>query len=178
MMGSNALTEISIKRILIPTDGSEGAARAAHAAIEFAKKFGAELIVLHVIAVPATGVAKARLSPGYHVELQEYFESAHKKGDSIVDEVTRLAEAKDVKTTRLIREYSFSVVETILEEATKSNIDLIVMGTRGLTGFKELLIGSVSSGVLHHAHCSVLIVIRSQTATAPLLGYTQEDSID
>ena len=150
MMGSNVLTEISIKRILIPTDGSEGAACAAYAAIEFAKKFGAELIVLHVIAVPATGVAKARLSPGYDVELQEYFESAHKKGDTIVDEVTRLAEAKDVKTTRLIREYSFSVVETILEEATKSNIDLIVMGTRGLTGFKELLIGSVSSGVLHH----------------------------
>ncbi|MGP8071371.1 MAG: universal stress protein [Candidatus Bathyarchaeia archaeon] len=157
-MGLNALSETGISRILLPTDGSETAARAANMAIEVAKKFGADLVVLHVIAVPPTGVAKAELSPGADVELQEYFESAHKKGDSIVDEVTRLAEAKDVKTTRLIREYSFSVVETILEEATKNNIDLIVMGTRGLTGFKELLIGSVSSGVLHHAHCPVLIV--------------------
>jgi len=157
-MGSNSLSETRINRILVPTDGSEGAARAANLGIEVAKKFGAELIVLHVIAVPPTGLAKARLSQGYDFELQEYFESAHKKADSIVDEVTRLAEAKEVKTTHLIREYSFSVVETILEQATKSNVDLIVMGTRGLTGFKELLIGSVSSGVLHHAHCPVLIV--------------------
>ena len=157
-MGSNTLFETRINRILLPTDGSESATRAANVAIEVAKKFGAELIVLHVIAVPPTGVAKARLSPGYDVELQEYFESAHKKGDSIVDEVTRLAEAKNVKTTRLIREYSFSVVETILVQAASNQIDLIVMGTRGLTGFKELLVGSVSSGVLHHAHCSVLIV--------------------
>jgi len=77
---------------------------------------------------------------------------------SIVDEVTRLAEAENVKATRLIQEYSFSVVETILEQGDKSNVDLIVIGTRGLTGFKKLLVGSVSSGVISHAHCSVLIV--------------------
>ncbi|MGO9644210.1 MAG: universal stress protein [Candidatus Bathyarchaeia archaeon] len=157
-MGSNLLSETRINRILLPTDGSESAARAANAAIEVAKKFGAELIVLHVIAVPAAGMAKAKLSPGYDVELQEYFESARKKADSIVDEVTRSAEAKDVRATHLIREYSFSVVETILEQATKSNVDLIVIGTRGLTGFKKLLVGSVSSGVVSHAHCSVLLV--------------------
>jgi nucleotide-binding universal stress UspA family protein len=151
-------TETRINRILIPTDGSENAARAANAAIEVAKKFEAELVVLHVIAVPAGKVAKAELSPGYDVELKEYFESARKKADTIVDEVTRSAEAKGVKTTHLIQEYSFSVVETILGQATKSNVDLIVMGTRGLTGFKKLLIGSVSSGVVNHAHCSVLIV--------------------
>ncbi len=102
-MGSNPLTETRIYRILLPTDGSENATRAANAAIEVAKKFGAELVVLHIIAVPAGKVAKAELSPGYDVELKEYFESAHKKADSIVNEVTRSAEAKDVKTTRLIQ---------------------------------------------------------------------------
>ncbi|MGO9645708.1 MAG: universal stress protein [Candidatus Bathyarchaeia archaeon] len=50
-----------------------------------------------------------------------------------------------------------AVVETILE-ATESNVDLIVLGTRGLTRFKKLLIGSVSSEVVNHGHCSVLIV--------------------
>jgi len=157
-MGSNPPSETRINRILLPTDGSESAARAASVAIEVAKKFGAELVVLHVIAVPATGVAKAELSPGYDVELQKYFESARKKADSIVDEVIRSAEAKDVRATHLIQEYSFSVVETILEQAAKSNVDLIVIGTRGLTGFKKLLVGSVSSGVVSHAHCSVLLV--------------------
>ncbi len=157
-MSSNPPFETRINRILLPTNGSETATRAANVAIEVAKKFGAELVVLHVIAVPAGRVAKAELNPSYDAELKEYFESAHKKADSIVDEVTRSAEAKEVKATHLIREYSFSVVETILEQATKSNVDLIVMGTRGLTGFKKLLVGSVSSAVVSHAHCSVLIV--------------------
>jgi len=157
-MGSNSLSETRINRILLPTDGSESAARAANLAIEVAKKFGAELAVLHVIAVPAGRLAKAELNPSYDAELKEYFESANKKADSIVNEVIRSAEAKDVKATHLIQKYSFSVVETILEQATKSNVDLIVMGTRGITGFKKLLIGSVSSGVVSHAHCSVLIV--------------------
>src|SRR5208282_5205986 len=139
-------------------DGSECAARAANVAIEFAQKFEAELIVLYVIAVPATAVAKAGLSYGHEIALKEYFESARENADTIVDEVIQLAEAKDVKATRLIRNYAVSVVETILDQATKSNVDLIVLGTRGLTGFKKLLIGSVSSGVVNHAHCSVLIV--------------------
>ncbi|HYW00557.1 MAG TPA: universal stress protein [Candidatus Acidoferrum sp.] len=157
-MSSNAPAKTWIKRILLPTDGSECAGRAANVAIEVARKFDAELIVLYVIAVPATAVAKAGLSYGHEVALKEYFESAHKEADKIVDKVIRLAKAKDVKATRLIRDYAVSVVETILEEATKSNVDLIVLGTRGLTRFKKLLIGSVSSGVVNHAHCSVLIV--------------------
>ena len=153
-----AETSIIPKRILVPVDGSENSARAANVAIEVARKFEAELVVLYVIGVPATAVAKAGLSYGHEIALKEYFESAHKEADTIVDEVIRLAEAKGAKATRLIRDYAVSVVETILEEATKSNVDLIVLGTRGLTRFKTLLIGSVSSGVLHHAHCSVLIV--------------------
>ena len=157
-MDSNPLSETRIYRILLPTDGSETATHAATLAIEVAKRFGAELVVLHVIAVPAGRVAKAELHPSYDDDLKEYFASARKKADSIVDEVTRLADAKDVKTTHLIQEYSFSVVETILDQAVKSNVDLIVMGTRGLTGFKKILVGSVSSGVVSHAHCSVLIV--------------------
>jgi nucleotide-binding universal stress UspA family protein len=157
-MSSNAPAKTWIKRILLPTDGSECAARAANVAIEVARKFEAELVVLDVIGVPATAVAKAGVSYGHEVALKEYFESAHKEADTIVDEVIRLAEAKDVKATRLIRDYAVSVVETILQEATKNNVDLIVLGTRGLTRFKELLIGSVSSGVVNHASCSVLIV--------------------
>jgi nucleotide-binding universal stress UspA family protein len=51
-----------------------------------------------------------------------------------------------------------SVVETIINNADKEGADLIVVGTRGLDGFKKLLIGSVSSGVISHASCPVLIV--------------------
>jgi nucleotide-binding universal stress UspA family protein len=51
-----------------------------------------------------------------------------------------------------------SVVEAIVDFAAKENADLIVVGTRGMTGFKRLLVGSVSSGVVNHARCPVLVV--------------------
>lgn len=50
-----------------------------------------------------------------------------------------------------------SPVERILEVAQEIDADLIVLGSHGLGGWKRLLLGSVSDGVLHHAHCSVLI---------------------
>jgi nucleotide-binding universal stress UspA family protein len=51
-----------------------------------------------------------------------------------------------------------SVVGSIVEYSERKNIDLIVMGTRGRSGFKRLLLGSTASGVLTYAHCPVLIV--------------------
>ena len=46
----------------------------------------------------------------------------------------------------------------LAEYAENEKMDLIVMGTRGMSGFKRLLIGSVASGVVKHAHCTVLVV--------------------
>jgi nucleotide-binding universal stress UspA family protein len=46
----------------------------------------------------------------------------------------------------------------IVEYAERENIDLIVIGSRGLTGFRKLLLGSVASGVVTYAHCPVLVV--------------------
>jgi nucleotide-binding universal stress UspA family protein len=154
--------EISItpKRILVPVDGSENSARAANVAIEYARKFEAELFVLHAIAIPAHTLAlvEGNMEGLESSEMREYFALARRKAKTIVDEVVKSAEAKNVKATGIIHEYSFSVVETIVDQAAKYNVDLIVIGTRGLTGFKKLLVGSVSSGVVNHAHCSVLIV--------------------
>ncbi len=51
-----------------------------------------------------------------------------------------------------------SIVSEIIEFAERENIDLIIMGTRGRTGFKKLLLGSVASGVVNFAHCTVLVI--------------------
>jgi nucleotide-binding universal stress UspA family protein len=48
----------------------------------------------------------------------------------------------------------------ILEYAEEKNIDLIVVGTRGRSGFKRLLLGSVASSVVSYAHCPVMIVVK------------------
>ena len=156
------LTERTIipKRILVPVDGSENSARAADVAVEYAKKFGAEVVVLHVIAIPAHKLVEveAGISRLDSSELQAYFASARQKAKPIVDGVVKSAEAKDVKATGIIRDKAFSVVETIIDQATKNKVDLIVIGTRGITGLKKLLLGSVSSGVVDHAPCSVLVI--------------------
>ncbi len=157
---SLAETSIIPKRMLVPVDGSENSARAANVAIEYAKKFGAELIALHVIVISAPTLAQAEggIAGLDSSGTREYFALARQKAKTIVDEVVKSAQTKNVEATAIIQEYSFSVVETIVDHAAKYNADLIVIGTRGLTGFKKLLVGSVSSGVLNHAHCSVLIV--------------------
>jgi len=51
-----------------------------------------------------------------------------------------------------------SVVKEIVEYAEKQDVDLIVIGTRGMSGLKRILLGSTSSGVVKYAHCPVLVV--------------------
>jgi len=159
---TKSLDGISIlpKRILVPVDGSGNAARAASVAIKYAEKFEAELLVLHVIAIPAHILAEVEGGIGAldGSESRQYFALARQKAKSIVDDVVKSAKAKNVKATGIIQEYSFSVVETIVDHAAGNNVDLIVIGTRGLTGFKKLLIGSISSGVVNHALCPVLLI--------------------
>jgi nucleotide-binding universal stress UspA family protein len=51
-----------------------------------------------------------------------------------------------------------TVVQEIVDFASQEKVDLIILGTRGLGGFKRMLMGSVSNGVVNHAGCSVLVV--------------------
>jgi nucleotide-binding universal stress UspA family protein len=53
---------------------------------------------------------------------------------------------------------SSNVIGGIIAYAENESIDLIVVGTRGTTGFKRLLLGSVVSGIIAYAHCPVLVV--------------------
>jgi len=64
--------------------------------------------------------------------------------------------SKNLKTE--IVEGAKSVATTIMEYAESENVDLIIVGSRGRTSFKKLLLGSVSSNVIKNAHCAVLVV--------------------
>jgi nucleotide-binding universal stress UspA family protein len=79
-----------------------------------------------------------------YMEAQKWFEKVREKIDV------------EFKTDVIIAEES--IVKEIIEYSERENIDLIVIGTRGRTGFKKVFLGSVASGVLNFAHCPVLIV--------------------
>ena len=153
------------KKILVALDGSESSQRATQAALELAEKLKTELVLLHAISPPtsyyhttiASPTGMSLPAPSQH-EIDAYYAYARKVALGIVGETESKAKKQGIHVKTEIPEAVSSVVETIINHAAKENVDLIVVGTRGLGGFKKLLLGSVSSGIVSHAQCPVLVV--------------------
>jgi len=145
---------MKIKKILVPTDFSADAEHALAAAKGLARDLGAEIVLMHAyhvdlpMATPALGGGYV-LPVGFYEELRA---QATKQIEELADGV-----AKDgiSVTSVAIEERPFSA---ILEEAKRRSVDLIVMGTRGLTGLKHVAFGSVAERVVREAPCPVLTV--------------------
>ena len=142
-------------RILVAFDGSDDSVRAVRTACSLASKYGAELKVLHVysFAVFAYGGAAPMPVP----DVQPLEDAAKARGMATLSKGLEVARGEGVKATGELLEAS-SVVQAVVEYAEKDRTDLIIMGTRGMTGFKRLVMGSVSTGIVGHAHCPVLVV--------------------
>ena len=82
---------------------------------------------------------------------------AMQKGETHVDKVKKKAKENGVKVRTDVVLGISSVVKEIVEYAEKNKIDIIVIGSRGLSGIKKMLLGSVASGVVTYAHCPVLV---------------------
>lgn len=106
------------------------------------------------------------------VPSQEYFDQVEKAireaAKAVIDAALEKLTVED-KTLKISSEtIQGSPREAIVEEAERWGADLIVMGSRGLGAWSRLLLGSVSSAVVHHAKCSVEIVRRSQLNEAKI----------
>ena len=132
-----------LRRVLVAVDGSPNSRRAALLAAKLATVCGAEIIVVNVISVP--------------LQLQQFSRDIRAEANKLVRRVASICHSKGLKTSTEILEAG-SVVEAIVTFAADKKISLIVIGSRGLTGFKKLLMGSVSAGVLSRAQCAVLVV--------------------
>ena len=137
------------KKILVPTDGSEFAKKAEKHALFLSKVSGAEII--------AVSVTENNFVNGLPLDdeiyqlnqiLKERSEENLKEFDELNDD--------DLKITHVIREGSPARV--ILEVAQEEDIDLIVMGSSGKSGFDRFIMGSVADKVVNSAKCAVLVV--------------------
>lgn len=146
-----------INSILVPVDGSVHADTAIEWASALATKFGAQLRILHVI-------AEGRMA-GYRDDLQQL---AHAEKITVAEAIETLADDILRKAEARARSKGADKIETIiaegnpaaviLDQVSRSGAQLIVMGRRGLGGLPGVVLGSVSSKILHLADCACLTV--------------------
>lgn len=138
---------MKIKKILNPVDGSDHSKHSTEYAIELARLMDAELVLLHCHARFPIILAE----PHY----QQAINSITKASEALVQPFIELLEKEDVRFT--VRILEGMPGNQIPEVARIEKIDLIVMGSRGVTDFAGLFLGSVAHQVLHKSDCPVFI---------------------
>lgn len=159
-MSTNKISKkfFPLNKIVVAIDGSDNANRALEAATGLAKQNNSELLIAYVVpeTVPTPYAPIGINSPA--VNYADYFKTIEQGGKKTIDDAVAQAKAQGVNVRGEVLRTVSSVVETIVDVSEKEQADLIVVGTRGLGGFQKLLLGSVSNGVISHAHCPVLVV--------------------
>lgn len=147
-----------IRRILVAVDGSKPSFDASVQAIDMAKCLNAELIALYVVSPDARyDYIEDTITPRLPRALKEVMMIAMQRGEKHLDKVKQKAKEKNVRVKVDIVIGISSVVKEIVNYAEKNRINMIVVGSRGLSGIKKMLLGSVASGVVTYAHCPVLV---------------------
>ena len=150
LSSSIAVSNPKFLKIMVAIDGSEHSLKAADYGLDVAKSFNAQLFAITVTSVPES----------YHLKQEDVLKQSNKMDDSKtwLEEFSHAAKIENIELkTELINSHR-PVDYVILEYAEEKNIDLIVVGTRGRSGFKRLLLGSVASSVVSYAHCPVMVV--------------------
>ena len=136
------IKEKQFSKILVPIDGSDQSMKAADYAIEIAIKHNAQLVVLHVIHIPPMYYPYRRTLSRFladsRLQIQQYFDKI----------LAKIKDNKNIQVKIEVIDSSMPIHAVIVNYAEHKNIDLIVIGTRGRSGFAKLLLGSVASEVL------------------------------
>lgn len=133
--------------ILVAVDGSESANKAFERAIYLAQKCSSKIDLVHVVQCEVGGDSANTF---------EIIEELKDKAKKMLEEYKIQAAKNNILIQITIMQGDPAKV--IIELAKAKSYDLIIMGTRGRSAFQELLIGSVSQKVMHHANCPVMVV--------------------
>jgi nucleotide-binding universal stress UspA family protein len=147
-------------KILVPVDGSINSMKAIDYAVDLAEKYEGEIIALHVL-YSQTGFAFHKETVAGTItssSLNDLNLEAKQEAEKGFKEINKRAEKMNVQIKTEVVFTVISIVEGILTYAEKENIDLIIIGSKGKSGWKKLIVGSVASGISTYAHCPILIV--------------------
>ena len=147
-----------ISKIIVPSDGSKTAKKAAAYAVDLAKQLKASIIILSVIeqhpliatTVPASETASHTIQP------IEYY--LKKSAEQDTGEIKELCDKKGVAAKISIK--TGHPVKEIVKEAKRSKADIIVMGSHGRSSLSAAVLGSVSYGVIHHDTSIPILIVR------------------
>ena len=145
------MSTLPVSKILVPVDGSEESRRALSFAVNMAKMLKVDITALYVVQEPS-------LVPPYDASTYtKISDSLEEYGSKVLSDTKIMARRGGVRLqTEMVSGHS--VANMIVEFAKTNAYDLIVMGTRGRSAVKRVLLGSVAFGVVTYARCSVVIV--------------------
>lgn len=140
-----------MKRILIPTDFSKYSEEALKVAAQIARKYNSEIILLHMLELPIQ--ANVAIGGGKSIpEIMFYKNKA-------ISNLEKLMDSDYLKGINVSEVIEFKkVYEGVLDASEKNNVDLIIMGSHGTSGFDELLVGSNAEKVVRFSKIPVLVV--------------------
>ncbi len=140
-------------RILVAVDGSPFAERALKFAVDLAKRYAARVIILHVVLRRFYAVTPSEAGV---LATTVFVKEMEAEGKEIIRKAEAYAKTEGADyECKLLQGVP---AEEILKTARSESVDLIVMGSRGLSEVRAFLLGSVSDKVSHHAKCPTLIV--------------------
>ena len=143
-------------KILVAVDGSESSMDAADFAISMAKKEGnASLIALHVIQSTYWNNPLDLVTP---TSIEGSLERYKQKFQPWFDKIKEEADYNKIQLKTDIIISPISIIGAIINYSEEEKANLIVIGTRGRSGFKKMLLGSVAAGVVRYAHCPVMVL--------------------
>ncbi len=142
-----------MKRILVPVDFSKEAEAAARVAASIAKKTNSEIFLVHMLELPVTTIDPAEMNTiSSEPQIIYFMKLAHKKFENF----KKLSFFKGLRVIETVQfQHAFS---GIIDESTKNNIDLIVMGSQGASGLQEMFIGSNTEKVVRKSKVPVLVI--------------------
>jgi nucleotide-binding universal stress UspA family protein len=144
-----------MKKILIPTDFSKHAEHALKVAAQIARKNNGELILLHMLELPHQG--SDAMGSGKNIPEIMFFKNA------AIQKLEDLMDADYLDGLKISEAVQFEMAfDGILNISKKNDVDLIVMGSHGASGYKEMFVGSNAEKVVRHSEVPVLIIKEEQ----------------